>query len=215
MEMIYESPNALESIAKEPAPWKPTTVNETRKNSPKVIKKLDSYSNVKAEEFPCNRPTCQYEVPIENYHHYPYQVPNQMSPASTFSETSLVSPYTDCYSEYDMASPSIETSLFEAGYFQFTETTSVLPFNVLNVPFISDFNAYGCQEAGLVDNLYPLNPIANNNIKSTYELDWESATNDVSLPIVQQIAPQHQLNTTYMMQFDQPIQYIDPALLHM
>lgn len=167
MEMIYGNPTALKNIPKD-GQSSPATVNDTvvtRKNFSRATKNSVSHSNVKVEDYQYDRLSCQYEVAcqmsseitLEEYYNRsgcPYQVPSQMSPMSTFSETPEVSPYTDCYSEYDMASPGPETTPFEAGYFQLAQSRTVSPFNVLDTPYINDFNAYGCQEAGLVDNLY-------------------------------------------------------------
>lgn len=206
--MIYENPTVLESIVKEE-----NQSTDTVSTKDKTTKKPICYSNIKLEDYPhySYRPSCQFE---DYYHLTFYQVPSQMSPMSTFSETPQVSPYIDCYSEYDMASPDIETTTSETRYFQpAAEARSVSPFSLLDVPYINDFNAYGYQETGLADNSYLMDSITKNNDNTKPTLDFGSMTDDVSFLFDQ--PQQQQFNDNdFLMQFNQSIQYINPALLH-
>lgn len=235
MEMIYEDPTALENIdgVVEAKPKSACKANKATKKNTKVSKERagntvamenvyedcgsDDYSEVdfKNEIY---RSPCQYASSVYS---------TQTVPDFYFDSPQATSPSTDCYSDSDMQSPYAEPSPLDDFQLSYqivpssssssvsTSSAATADFSLLDTPFINDLNAYSPMplEAQLdyfqfdASNInFDINTPNNNNIKYyPEEFCWNECPNYMFTQECQQ---------SIVMQMSQPVQFIDPSILH-
>jgi hypothetical protein len=224
MEMIYEDPAALESINDTQSTFKRSTsatkANKVTKKNTKVSKKRAANTVVmqnvyeecssddfsEEDDFNMYRPTCHYANSVTS---------TQTVPDFYFDSPNATSPSTDCYSESDMQSPYAESStnfVFQLSYPTMTTASSesLSPYSVLDSPLLNDSNAYSPMSLEAQMDYFQFDPstIITNTFdnKYTQEFGWNGCP-DYYLT--------QQCQDFIMMQMSQPVQYIDPSLLHM
>lgn len=209
MEMIYKDPAVLETITEkkkkfECAVLKQKSVKIVSVSKKRVENTVVMVENVyeEIEEDVCSEdeyrpgadhPSCAYASSVTSYQSVPdYQFSSQAT-----------SPYTDSYSESDMSSPYADQSPFEF-IMDYFPTTLSSPFTVLDSPITDESNAYTFRP--LEEQLAYFQLSQSNMVKAE-----ENCWNNNELPH----ASFAQLYQDSFMQMEQPIKYIDPAMLQL
>lgn len=194
MEMIYDDCSALESIEQ----GKSIKMTTKKVITKKVTKKQQQQEKFEDKIYQDYQPDCRYAS----------------STTPDFS-SQTTSPFNDSFS--DFSSPQAIYSPYETTMPYATMDTTISPFSVLDTPYINEYNAYATMP--LIDQIdyfhFDHAPIASDN-KYTTVMTQQQQPQEFGWTEYPDFCSTEQYQSTFnMLDVQQQLQFINPALLHM